>query len=105
MTVRPTFACALGASVAVAASTASASTMSASMLAAPAPLAALPVDDWQFWVVSALALGAAALVVRPLLPKRGGKPDACPGCPSGDAAAKPPREKRVELTVGGKRMR
>ena len=36
---------------------------------------------------------------------RGGKPDACPGCPSGDAAAKPPREKRVELTIGGKRVR
>ncbi len=70
-----------------------------------ATLAALPVDDWQFWVVTALAAGAAAMVVRPLLPKRGGKPDACPGCPSGDAAAKPPREKRVELTIGGKRVR
>ena len=56
-----------------------------------ATLAALPVDDWQFWVVTALAAGAAAMVVLPLLPKRGGKPDACPGCPSGDAAAKPPR--------------
>ncbi|MEY3025346.1 MAG: hypothetical protein RL136_1914 [Planctomycetota bacterium] len=68
-------------------------------------LAAIPYDDWQFWVVSALALGAVWLVVRPLLPKRRSKSAACPGCPSGEAASRPARPKHVDLTIGGKRVK
>ena len=33
-------------------------------------LAAFPVDDWQFWVATALAAGCVWLVLRPLLPRR-----------------------------------
>jgi hypothetical protein len=68
-------------------------------------MAAIPLDDWQFWVVTALALGAAWLVLTPLLPKRRSKSSACPGCPSGNAAEKAPREKRVDLTIAGKRVK
>ncbi len=32
----------------------------------------VPVDDWQFWVVTLLFLVCVWLVVRPLLPRRGG---------------------------------
>lgn len=69
-------------------------------------IGSLPLDDWQFWVVSALALGAVWLVVAPILPKRGkSKGAACPGCPSGESASAKPREKHVDLTIGGKRVR
>ena len=55
-------------------------------------LASLPVDDWQFWVVSALACVAVLMVVRMVLP---------PGM-----MPKPLRRKtgqrRATLTVGGK---
>ncbi len=33
-------------------------------------LAALPLHDWQFWVVSAIALCAAAYIVATVTPKR-----------------------------------
>ncbi len=29
-----------------------------------------PVGDWQFWMVTALALGAAFVVIRTLVPRR-----------------------------------
>lgn len=54
----------------------------------------MPFGDWQFWVVSILALGAAAFVARALLPPR----------------LLPPflrrrRGTRAPLTVGGKAPR
>ena len=49
-------------------------------------LLGVPLDDWQFWVATALMLAAAYAVARPLMPKRGKKPANCPGCPSGEAA-------------------
>jgi hypothetical protein len=30
----------------------------------------MPLGDWQFWLVTALAVTAAWLVIRPLLPQR-----------------------------------
>jgi hypothetical protein len=68
-------------------------------------LAGLPLDDWQFWVVSGLVLSAIWLLVSPFLPrKKRRKPAPCPGCPGGseEKAAKP---KHVDLTIGGKRVR
>jgi hypothetical protein len=65
--------------------------------------------DWQFWVVTAVALAAVLFIARPLwtpLLGLGRKKSAnCPGCPNGDAAGKPPRPKHVDLTIGGKRVK
>ena len=61
-------------------------------------LAGLPWGDWQFWLVTALALGAAVAIIRPMLPSRQ-KKAGCPGC--GPAA--PPRT--TQLTVDGQRVR
>jgi hypothetical protein len=61
----------------------------------------LPVFDWQFVVVTMIALGAGAIVLRRLLPARKVKAKgadapavpapsvACSHCASADAAAKP----------------
>jgi hypothetical protein len=56
----------------------------------------MPWRDWQFWVVTAVFLGALVLAVRPLLPRRRG--GACGGCASGATAR---RGRKVRLTVGG----
>ena len=34
-------------------------------------IASLPLDDWQFWVATALMLGAIYAVAKPFIPKRG----------------------------------
>lgn len=68
----------------------------------------LPLDDWQFWAVTLLAIAAAAAIVRPLLPKSRRGKASCRGCPSGDSeqgSDGSPRPRRVELTVGGRRIR
>jgi len=54
-------------------------------------LAALPVDDWQFWVVTVLAAGAAFVVARMVLP-----PGFLP-----KRLRRRKGEKRATLTVGG----
>lgn len=59
-------------------------------------LAALPLDDWQFYVVTLLALGAVFLIARPFFPSKN-KP-ACGGCATGTEPKKP----KVKLTVRGK---
>ena len=70
-------------------------------------IAAIPHDDWQFWVVSACAAAALLFLTRPLwwpllgLARR--RQTNCPGCPNG--SDKPPRPKHVDLTIGGKRVR
>ncbi|MBK7403764.1 MAG: hypothetical protein IPJ41_03795 [Phycisphaerales bacterium] len=62
-----------------------------SVTGAPAePPAGLPISDWQFWVVTLIALAAAAWIVRKLLPRRWSRR-------SKTAAAK-----RATLTVGGR---
>jgi len=68
-------------------------------------IASLPIDDWQFWVATALMLAAIYAVAKPFIPKRGKKSASCPGCPSGEAANKPPRPKHVDITIGGKRVK
>jgi hypothetical protein len=67
----------------------------------------LPLGDWQFWVATGLATLAIGVILRPLLPrgKSSKKSAACPGCPTGEAAEKPPRPKHVDLTIGGRRVR
>lgn len=63
-------------------------------------MAGLPLDDWQFYVVTAAGLAAAWLVIRPLLPRRGALPS-CPNC----ADASPRRRRtRTALTHEGKRV-
>lgn len=59
----------------------------------------MPVDDWQFWIVTAAALWGAFAVARPFLPRKAKPTGGCPGCAAGAAAMRP---KRVRLTVGGK---
>lgn len=68
-------------------------------------IAGVPLGDWQFWVVTALAVSAIWLVASPFVPRRKKPGAACPGCPSGEDASKPPRAKHVDLTIGGKRVR
>ncbi|MFO0894548.1 MAG: hypothetical protein U0574_06275 [Phycisphaerales bacterium] len=62
-------------------------------------LASIPWQDWQFWVVTALALAGGWVVIRPLLPRRGRGP-ACPGCGPGGGT----QERRATLTVDGRRV-
>lgn len=62
-------------------------------------MAGLPLDDWQFYVVSAAFLAATWLIVRPLLPRK----DASGGCPN-CASSPPKRRRKTGLTVEGKRL-
>lgn len=45
----------------------------------------LPWTDWQFWLVTAAAVGALAIVVRPFLPRRRGEDAPCAHCAVGTA--------------------
>lgn len=47
----------------------------------------MPAGDWQFWVVTALAVGAVYLLVRPFLPRRGSESRS---------------RRKVKLTIDGK---
>lgn len=57
----------------------------------------LPLNDWQFWVVSAMAAAAVVLVVWPLVRARKSE---CGGC--GPAKTRP---KRVAMTIKGENLR
>lgn len=63
-----------------------------------------PLDDWQFWIVTIVGLGAAWLVVKPFIPRRrksGGGGGGCTSCSAGmGSSAKP---KKTKLTIGGRR--
>lgn len=54
-----------------------------------------PIGDWQFWVVSIIALGGLLVILKPLFPGR--DRSNCTGC-------KPPGggrdNRRVRLTMG-----
>lgn len=63
----------------------------------------MPWTDWQFWVVTILALGGLALVLRPLLPSRSSS-GRCGTCPSGTKSGDPKVGKRTTLTVEGRRV-
>jgi hypothetical protein len=60
----------------------------------------MPLHDWQFWIVTLLALGGGWIVMRTVLPARRrnatGDPT-CPNCASGSAAQHTKR--RVALTI------
>ncbi len=63
----------------------------------------LPINDWQFWVVTAMAFGAVVFVVRPFLPtkhNRNRNASACGGCASGNAVSRKP--KKTTLTIEGR---
>ena len=60
----------------------------------------LPVDDWQFYAVSAVGLLAVWLFIRPWLPSRKSS-TGCGSCASGSAAG---RKRRISLTVKGDRV-
>lgn len=61
-----------------------------------APAATLPTGEWQFWVVSAIALAAGLLILRPLLASRSA-PTPCGGCSKHEAA----RPRATSLTIEG----
>ncbi|MCI0365893.1 MAG: hypothetical protein L0Y44_00045 [Phycisphaerales bacterium] len=65
----------------------------------------MPIRDWQFWLVSLLALYGLWLLARPLLPFRRAKSDdaACPSCSSGSATPRKTQH-RVALTIGRRRI-
>jgi len=63
----------------------------------------MPYDDWQFWVVTLLAVGGLALVIRPLLPRRKGNVG-CGTCPTAGSAADPSVGKKTTLTIEGRRV-
>jgi hypothetical protein len=65
----------------------------------------LPIHDWQFWAATMLAVAALTLLVKPLFPRKKSTKSSCPGCPTGEAAAKNARPKHVDLTIEGKRLR
>lgn len=62
----------------------------------------VPWGDWQFYVVTLLAMCGAWVMVRPFLPRKGGSGGSggCPNCASGAAARRKPR---TRLTIHGKR--
>ena len=55
-----------------------------------------PIHDWQFWVVSGIALIGILIVLRPFWPKRD-RSTGCGGCPTQGTKHKP---RRVRLTLG-----
>jgi hypothetical protein len=61
----------------------------------------MPLDDWQFYVVTAVVLWAIWRLVRPLLSSRRSANVGCPTCASGAAARRP---KRTQLTLMGREL-
>lgn len=63
----------------------------------------MPWHDWEFWVVTLLAMWGLFVLLRPFMPRRKGDNSApsCPNCASGSAVAKP---RRVMLTIEKKRV-
>jgi hypothetical protein len=64
----------------------------------------MPLFDWQFLVVTAVALGAVTIVGWRMLPSRSsgknaGKPTACAHCESGNAHATRPAQPTRTVTT------
>ncbi len=61
----------------------------------------LPLGQWQFYVVTAFALAAVYVLLRPFLRRGGaaGGGSGCSGCGSGSTS----RKRAVPLTIGGRR--
>ena len=64
----------------------------------------MPINDWQFWLVTVLAIGALWLLIRTVAPRRSTSAEdpACPNCASGAASSRSKR--RVPLTIEKKRV-
>ena len=60
--------------------------------------ATMPVGDWQFWIVTLVAVAGIVLIVRPLLPSKTPAPP-CGGC----AKAAPAKPRHAMLTIEGER--
>ena len=60
----------------------------------------MPFDDWQFYVVTLVALWGLWALLRPFLPRDRKAEPGCPTCASGSAAG---RKKRAPLTIHGKK--
>ena len=58
-----------------------------------------PLDDWQFWVVTLVAVASVLPIVRVLVPKAS-RDDACPGCTTCESEAPPPGQL---VTIGRRR--
>jgi hypothetical protein len=52
-------------------------------------MSGLPLDDWQFWVVSAVALGAAVLAWRRIVSRAAEGDAPCDRCAANTAAGAP----------------
>lgn len=66
----------------------------------------MPLHDWQFWLVSFLALIGLWLVLKPLLAARGSSKSttSCANCSAGNATSSASlRPRRVTLTIERRR--
>ncbi len=59
----------------------------------------LPLDQWQFYVVTAVALAGVWALLRPFLRRSGSGGSGCGGCASGTTSRK---RRAVQLTVAGR---
>jgi len=62
----------------------------------------MPWRDWEFWIVTTLAVVGVIVLLRPFIPRRKGSDASCPNCATGSASAKP---RRATLTIESKRPR
>ena len=69
-----------------------------SIAAAAEASASIHIGDWQFWMVSFVALAGVSLLVRPLLPSKSPTPP-CGGC----AKSSPAKPRHATLTIEGDR--
>lgn len=65
----------------------------------------MPWRDWQFWIVSLLALWGLWVLSKPFWPRRkaDGEASACPNCSSGSGPAAK-KTRRVALTIEKRRV-
>jgi hypothetical protein len=57
----------------------------------------MPLHDWQFWIVTALAVLGGWRMFRLIVPAKRAGDSSCHSCPSGAASGGP--KKRVTLTI------
>ena len=60
----------------------------------------LPLHDWQFWVATAIVLGALGFIARPFIARKR-KSTSCPGCPTASATS---QSKQANITIEGRRV-
>lgn len=60
-----------------------------------------PIDDWQFWSVTAATAGALWLLVKPFLGRESQPAGPCPSCPQSEGGRCASHEARERLVVLG----